>query len=109
MTPELYDFLKSWYEWATGEAVDRRPFFTQYGLCTNARFHNDEDYGDGGNYILASEFRIFVHAELGDAMYPFGQDDYDYCHQNSTQHLHEPRLEWVRSRIAEHEEKHGVT
>lgn len=95
MSPDLIDFLKAWYEWATNGAPEGKPFFRSVGLCSNV-----EEYFVEGPEIGTVEREI--EAIFSGDEYPFGGPaDYETRRVKGTQHLCPKRLAWVRERLIE--------
>ena len=97
MSELMRAYLKSWLEWAEGEAKEGAPYTRCYGLCANrrgfARFPNDRA-------ALLDELQSLFHRDRLNTDYPFGIDDYEIRTTYSVQHRCEVRLAWVRSKLA---------
>ena len=103
MTDNLTSFLASWLDWATTGAPQSKPYLRGHGLCGNA---DTFDYST--NKTSAKEDLCdALCADFGDGMYPFGDAAYARCAGDKTQHLHQPRLDWVRKQLAKVETYRG--
>lgn len=92
----MREFLQAWLTWAEGDAEQCNPFHREYGLCSNVHAHN------GYNPELIIELKALFTADGLDTDYPFGHYlDYDARADLYEQHLYEPRLAWVRSKLAD--------
>lgn len=99
---ELLEFYKAWLEWALGEAKDGPMFNRTEGLC-RAIFGWAKHRPDENLITLLTELKLqFIEMEL-DSYYPFGKRSYQLRMKKASQHKHEVRLDWVRSRIADNE------
>lgn len=110
MSDKLVAFLRAWLDWAEAGAPDgnshtpRNParFEPECGLCANTINFEEtildvhpEDTGD-----LEYELAGLFDADGLDRSYPFGDAAYDSDGDAGTHHKHEPRLAWVRGKLA---------
>lgn len=95
MSDLLREFLQAWLDWADEGAAQCAPFYREYGLCLNVHAYQ------GYNYTLLRELHALFRAEGLDKDYPFGSyGEYDELSDRYEQHLYEPRLAWVRNKLA---------
>lgn len=110
MDGHLIAFLRAWLDWAEAGAPDsgrhtrHNPcrFEADCGLCANADNYEElqldmlpEDCGE----VCQNLNDEFAKDGL-DTIYPFGKQAYEDRSDEYTQHKHEPRLAWVRSKLA---------
>lgn len=93
MSPNLTRFLRSWITWAEADAPDGAPYYRANGLCTNC-------YGDFGVETEDELIELFVSQGLC-MSYPFGRQAYVQDMDAAAQHLHPPRLAWVRKQLGD--------
>lgn len=97
MSEELKAFLRSWYEWATGDAEDGAPYFRHDGLCLSFTYWN---YERNGAYRHAyRELNKLLEREFKTSTYPFGRVAYLHGVKNDCQHKDSKRLAWVRGKL----------
>lgn len=86
---ETLEYLKSWLAWAEDpQAEDCKPYRKSWGLC-----------GQSTDRVDGCLWELFREDGLSTA-YPFtSAREYEGLAENDAQHLHEPRLEWVRKTI----------
>lgn len=97
MSDLMRKFLTAYIEWVDAGAPDNEPFERSFGLCSNT---------DGYAKSLAelekldAEICAMFEADGLSTAYPFGFDAYNDAASRHTQHLHKPRIDWVRSKLA---------
>lgn len=108
-------FLTEWLKWAgtNPERIDYpyktlHPTFSAYsGLCDNFRhwlrrnclLSERTQVFDWHNSIVKEMEAVFENDGLDD-LFPFGEGAYDVHDETGAHHIHQPRLDWVRSYIA---------
>lgn len=98
MSPELKAFYRAYRDWLDAGAPEFEPFARFDGLCCNiSRLYRLEKPGDMElrkrlRDELGAQFRA---AGLSDT-FPFGERSYYLRHDKDSQHLHKPRVKWVR-------------
>jgi hypothetical protein len=87
-------FLRDWLDWVERGAPDMKPYNRSVGLCGNSwKF---DEVG-----VAAFDLSECLEGEFGTYTYPFGASNYDSDSYCNTQHLHKPRLAWVRAQLQE--------
>lgn len=98
MSPELKQFLKDWYKWATtGADEDHFEFSRSCGLCSQSLIR-----GQQVSEELQEIFREeFPHTSWLGNYYPFGgTDTYNMDSFENRMHLNPRRLLWVKGKIS---------
>ncbi len=88
LSPELKDYLTSWYEWATNGAPPHPRYNKTGGLCISAP-----------HFTIKGELQDLLKEEFDSIAFPFGREDYSMRSSTQTQHLCPKRLAWVKSKI----------
>jgi hypothetical protein len=94
MSEELKQFLSDYLAWVEAGAPPSKPFERGYGLCSNT-YHWDGDWTHLGGELDT----LFAEDGL-DEDYPFGEAAYAAAIEADTQHLHQPRIDWIVRKLA---------
>lgn len=97
MSDTLKAFYVAYWEWVKAGAPDGNPFARFDGLCGNlARFLRLFRC----NYELKRDVREELSRQFSkaglDKTFPFGERSYFMRRDRDSQHLHKPRIDWVR-------------
>lgn len=97
----LLGFYKAYSDWIDAGAPQGKPFSRKVGLCSNLL----NMYGDNG--IILREMGVEFEDENLEAATPFDQDYEEYIKtcDNSACHLNEKRVQWVKNKLKEGENK----
>lgn len=103
----MYEYLSSWYTWATGTPNDLVKYSQSCGLCNGCYDYSQHGiiYEDkiGCAHELQQELkRLFAEDGLS-TTYPFGSSSYIRAQRERAQHKDAARLAWVKSKIDEYE------
>lgn len=96
-SPELLQFYKDWYRWATKWWVVSFNFTRTSGLCGNLQEWGHKDFT-----LRTQMLNQFRKANLNPA-YPFGQTEHIKRRHSFSQHKDPKRLAWVKQRIEDME------
>lgn len=98
MSELLRQFLSVYIEWVDGGAPDHEPFSRAEGLCDNL------DYFEAayavGSFVPYDELGRMFQADGLSRVFPFGVAEFTEHGESRTQHLHQPRIDWVRAKLA---------
>lgn len=95
----LKQFFQAYIDWVDADAPQHDTFTRRYGLCTNL------NRWSGHDQELRQELRDLLTQDFGTAHKSFGEH-YDEESRNSTMHLNEARINWVRKQLGEKTMKH---
>jgi hypothetical protein len=105
MSERLKQFLSAYLKWVESGAKEEEPFSRRRGLCSNFEdwlWERKETVGQV-QFENSQLFDLFRSDGL-DSVYPFGGAEAFYDAMDSeTQHLNQARIDWVRSKVAQHE------
>lgn len=98
MSEELKAFYIAYRDWLDAGAPNYEPFARHDGLCSNiGRLYKVEKPGDTTlRRRLRDELSAQFRAARLDSTFPFGERSYHMRHDKDSQHLHKPRVKWVR-------------
>jgi hypothetical protein len=101
MSELMRKFLTAYIEWVDAGAPQGRPFARGAGLCYGVDvFCEEQPEPDVAYDFVCRELKRMFRADGLDRVYPFGDAAYDECAVKDTQHLHQPRIDWIKSKLA---------
>jgi hypothetical protein len=94
MSELMRKFLTAYIEWVDAGAPEDGPFSRSSGLCDNT-------YGlPGGGKDVRNELREMFESDGLATSYPFGEAEFNRDCDHDEQHLHQPRIDWIKSKLA---------
>lgn len=103
----MYEYLSSWYNWATGTPNDSVKYVRSTGLCDGAFTYSRHGilYEDkrGCSHRLQTELHQLFREDGLSPVFPFGKENYRAAQANKLQHVCPARLSWVKAKIDQYE------
>jgi len=105
MSENLKAFLSEWLTWVEAGAMDNDVFERFCGLCSSFKWHmRSKGISECDCESEVACLKDLFKSEGLDEEYPFGgQDVYMEEGLDETAHLNLARIDWVRSKVAQHE------